>query len=101
MALRSFKSFETRWAKLRKLAAAQLKDFERDRKEIARAIRQHKVKNDVIAVRDAVAHSKQVERAIASTRQFVVKNQKKVAARRVKVMREAKRRGSLLKRALT
>jgi homoserine dehydrogenase len=101
MALRSIKSFETRWAKLRQLAAAQLKDFQRDRKEVAKAIKKHKVKNDVIAVRDAVAHSKQVERAIKTTRDFVAKNQKKVAVRRAKVVREAKRRGSLLKRALT
>lgn len=101
MALRSIKSFETRWARLRKLAAAQLKDFERDRKEIARAIKKHKLKNDVIALRDAVAHSKQVERAIATTRKFVAKNSKALTARRTKVMREARRRGTLLKRALS
>lgn len=101
MALRSIKSFESRWAQLRKLATAQLKDFERDRKEIAKAIKKHKVKNDVIAVRDAVAHSKQVERAIASTKTFVAKSNKKIAARKVKVVREAKRRGSLLRRAFT
>lgn len=101
MALKSFKSFELRWAKLRKLAAAQLKDFERDRKEVAKAIKKHKVKNDVIAVRDAVAHSKQVEKAIATTKKFVAKNNKALAARKVKVVREARRRGSLLKRALT
>src|SRR5690349_20766787 len=101
MALRSLKSFEMRWAKLRKLAAAQLKDFERDRKEVAKAIKKHKVKNDVIAVRNAVAHSKQVEQAIATTKKFVAKNSKKLTARRTKVMREVRRRGTLLKRALT
>lgn len=101
MALRSLKSFEMRWTKLRRLAAAQLKDFERDRKEIAQAIRKHKLKNDVIAAREAVAHSKQVERAIATTKKFVAKNSKALTARKVKVVREAKRRGSLLKRALT
>ena len=101
MALRSLKSFELRWAKLRKLASAQLKDFERDRKEIAKAIKKHKIKNDVIAARDAVAHSRQVERAIATTKKFVAKNNKALTARRVKVVREAKRRGRLLSRALT
>ncbi|HWA16218.1 MAG TPA: hypothetical protein VG817_07290 [Gemmatimonadales bacterium] len=101
MALRSLKSFEMRWAKLRRLAAAQLKDFERDRREIARAIKQHKLKNDVIALRNAVAHSRQVEQAIATTRKFVAKNSQKLTVRRTKVVREAKRRGRLLKRALT
>ncbi len=101
MALRSIKSFELRWARLRKMAAAQLKDFERDRKEVAKAIRQHKLKNDVIAVRDAVAHSRQVEQAIAMTKKFVARGNKKLTARRAKVVREAKRRGTLLKRALT
>jgi hypothetical protein len=101
MALRSIKSFELRWAKLRKLASAQLKDFERDRKDVAKAIKKHKVKNDVIAVRDAVAHSRQVEQAIAMTKKFVARNNKKLTAGRAKMMREAKRRGTLLKRALT
>ncbi len=100
MALRSLKSFELRWAKLRKLAAAQLKDFEKDRKEITKAVRKHKIKNDVIAARNAVAHSKQVERAIAATKKFVEAQKKSVAKRKGKVVREAKRRGTLLKRAL-
>jgi predicted phage-related endonuclease len=91
MTMRSLKSFERRWALLRKLAAAQLKDFERDRKEIARAIKRHRIKNDVAAVREALAHSKRVQQAIKTTRKFV--------ATKDKVMKQAKRRGRLLARA--
>lgn len=101
MALRSLKSFELRWAKLRKLASAQLKDFEKDRKEIAKAIKKHKIRDDVMAARNAVAHSRQVERAIAATKKFVAKNNKALVTKRGKVVREAKRRGKLLSRALT
>ena len=93
MTLRSLKSFEQRWAKLRRLATAQLKDFERDRKALAKLIRRYKVKKDLIRARDAVTHSKRLERAIKGTRKFV--------ATKDKVVRQARRRGRLLKRALT
>jgi hypothetical protein len=93
MAVRSIKSFELRWAKLRKLAAAQLKDFEKDRKALAKQIRQHKLRDDVTRAREAIAHSKRVEKAIKTTKKLVVAKNK--------VVRQAKRRGRLLKRALT
>ena len=93
MAMHSIKAFEQRWAKLRKLAAAQLKDFERDRKALAKQIRQHKLSHDVARVREAIAHSKRVEKAIKSTKRLV--------ATKNKVVKQAKRRGRLLKRALT
>lgn len=93
MDLRSMKSFEKRWAKLKQLAAEQLKDFERDQKEIARAIKKHKLKNDLVRVREAVAHSRRVEQAVKGTRALV--------ARKDRVVREARKRGRLLKRALT
>ena len=93
MAVRSIKSFELRWAKLRKLAAAQLKDFEKDRKDLAKQIKQHKLSDDVTRAREAIAHSKRVEKAIKVTKKLVVAKNK--------VVRQAKRRGRLLKRALT
>lgn len=93
MAVRSIKSFEQRWAKLRKLAAAQLKDFEKDRKAFAKQIKQHRLRDDVVRAREALSHSKRVEKAIKATRKLVVAKNK--------VVRQAKRRGRLLKRALT
>ena len=72
MPLRSIKSFEQRWAKIRKLATAQLKDFERDKKDIARQIKRYKLERDLRRLRDAVAHSRRVEKAIKTTRKFVV-----------------------------
>jgi hypothetical protein len=93
MPLRSIESFERRWARIRKLASAQLRDFERDKKEIARQIKRYRVKKDLVRLRDAIAHSRRVERVIRGTRQFVkTKNS---------VVRQARRRGRLLKRALT
>ena len=93
MPLRSIDSFERRWAELRKLASAQLRDFERDKKEIARQIKRYKVRKDLEKLRDAVAHSRRVEQVISGTRKFVkTKNM---------VVRQARRRGRLLKRALT
>ncbi len=93
MDLRSVKSFERRWAKLKKLAAAQLKDFERDQKRIAKQITSYKLKEDLDRLREAVAHSRRVEQAVKATRAL--------ASRKNIVMKEAKKRGRLLKRALT
>jgi hypothetical protein len=93
MPLYSIRNFEKRWAKLRKLAASQLKDLEKDRKTLAVQIRRHKVKKDVARLRAAVAHSKRLAQAAKATRKFI--------AAKDKVVREAARRGKLLKRALT
>jgi hypothetical protein len=93
MALRSIKSFERRWAKLKRLAAAQLKDFERDRKEIAREIKRRKLRRDLEQVREAVMHSRRVERVIRQTKQLIAVKDRAVV--------QAKRRGRLLKRALS
>jgi hypothetical protein len=93
MALRSIKSFEKRWARLKQLAAAQLKDFERDQKAIAKQIKQYRVKKDLDRMREAVAHSKRVEQAVKGTRALV--------ATKNRVVKEARKRGRLLKRALT
>ena len=93
MQLRSIKSFETRWARITKLAKAQLKDFERDKKDIARQIKLYRLEKDLRRLRDAVAHSRRVERAIRTT--------KKLIATKNVVVREGKRRGRLLRRALT
>lgn len=93
MKLRSIKAFEQRWAKLRRLATAQLKDFEKDKNDIAKAIKQHRVAKDVQAVKQAVAHQKRVVQVIKGTKALIkTKDQ---------LMREGKRRGKLLKRALT
>lgn len=93
MDLRSMKSFERRWERLKKLAAAQLKDFERDQKAVAKQIRQHKLKNDVERLRETLAHSRRVEQAVKGTRALV--------ARKDKLVKNVKKRGRLLKRALT
>lgn len=93
MKLRSIKAFEQRWAKLRKLAAAQLKDFEKDKKDIAKAIKKHRVARDVEAVKEAVAHQKRVAQVIKGTKALIKTKDK--------LVREGKRRGNLLKRALT
>lgn len=93
MELRTVKSFERRWDRLMKVAAAQLRDFERDQKEIVRQIKRHKLKKDLDRVREAVAHSRRVEQALKGTRALV--------ARKDKVMKDVKKRGRLLKRALT
>jgi flagellar motility protein MotE (MotC chaperone) len=93
MKLRSIKAFEQRWSKLRKLAAAQLKDFEKDKNDIAKAIKKHRVARNVEAVKEAVAHQKRVMQVIKGTKALIkTRNQ---------LMREGKRRGKLLKRALT
>jgi hypothetical protein len=93
MKLRSISAFEKRWTKLRKLATAQLKDFEKDKNEIAKAIKRHKLAKDVEAVREAVAHQKRVAQVIKGTRALIrTKNM---------VVREGRRRGKLLRRALT
>lgn len=93
MDLRSMKSFERRWEKLKRLAAAQLKDFERDQKVVAKAIRQHRLKNDVARLRETLAHSRRVEQAVKGTRALV--------ARKDTLVKHVKKRGQLLKRALT
>ena len=93
MTLQSIKNFEERWATLRKVASAQLKDLKADKKTIAKQIRDYKVNKDVARLRGAIAHSKQVERALAATTRFIDTKDK--------VVREASRRGKLLKRALT
>jgi len=93
MKFRSISSFEKRWSKLRKLAKAQLKDFEKDKNAIAKTIKQHKLAKDVEAVREAIAHQKRVIQVIKGTRALIdTKN---------KVVREGRRRGKLLRRALT
>jgi len=93
MALHTIKNFERRWAALRKIADAQLKDLDRDRKQIAKQIKQYKVKKDVARLRAAVAQSKAVEQAARTTRKFI--------ATRDKLVKQATKRGQLLKRALT
>jgi len=93
MALQSMKSFERRWAIMRRLAAAQLRDFEKDRKTIARSIRSYRLKKDVRAVREAVLHSKRVERAIRETRKFV--------ATRDRLVADARRRSKLIRKAFS
>ena len=93
MKIRSIKAFEQRWARLRKLAAAQLKDFEKDKKEISKAIKRHRIAKDVETVRQAVAHQKRVAQVIKGTKALIKTKDK--------VVREGKRRGKLLKRALT
>jgi uncharacterized protein YjaZ len=93
MQIRSIKSFERRWAKLKQLAAAQLKAFERDQKAIAKQIKRYRVKRDLDRMRAAVAHSKRVEQAVRGTRALVAKKNR--------VVKEARKRGRLLKRALT
>jgi hypothetical protein len=93
MKLRSISAFEKRWAKLRKLAKAQLKDFEKDKNQIAKAIKRHKLANDVDAVREAVVQQKRVAQVIKGTRALIQTKDK--------VMREGRRRGKLLRRALT
>ncbi|MEO8636659.1 MAG: hypothetical protein ABI587_15400 [Gemmatimonadales bacterium] len=93
MTLQTIRNFEERWVSLRKLAAAQLKDLKADRKTVAKQIRQYKVAKDVARLRGAIAHSKQVERALAATTRFIETKDR--------VVKEASRRGKLLKRALT
>jgi len=93
MTLKSISNFEARWNKLRKLASAQLKDLEKDRKAIAKQIKAYKVKKDVGRLRTAVAQSRSVERAAKATKQFI--------RTKDKLVKEASRRGKLLKRALT
>jgi predicted DNA-binding WGR domain protein len=93
MELRSIKAFEQRWSKLKKLAAAQLKDFERDQKAVAKQIKQYKVSKDLKRAREAVAHSRRVEQAVKVTRTLLKTKDRAV--------REASKRGRLLKRALT
>lgn len=93
MQLRSIKAFETRWAKLRKLAAAQLKDFERDKNDLAKAARKHKLAKDFAAAREAVANQKRVA--------AVIKRTKELVKTKDKVVKQAKRRGKLLRRAFS
>ena len=75
------------------MAQAQLKDFEKDKKDIARQIKRYKLERDLKRLRDAVAHSRRVEKAIKTTRKFI--------ATKNMVLREGRRRGRLLRRALT
>jgi hypothetical protein len=93
MKLRSISAFEKRWSKMRKLAVAQLKDFEKDKNEIAKTIKRHKLAKDVAAVREAIVHQKRVVQVIKGTRALI--------RTKDKVMREGRRRGKLLRRALT
>jgi hypothetical protein len=93
MQLKSIKSFEKRWSEMRKLAKAQLKDFEKDRRAIAKAIKQHRLADDVAAVKKAVTHQKRVVE--------VIKGTKALLRTRDMVVKEGKRRGKLLRRALS
>ncbi|MDZ4864827.1 MAG: hypothetical protein SGJ01_15465 [Gemmatimonadota bacterium] len=92
MPLKSIRNFEERWVSLRKLLAAQLKDLKADQKTIAKQVRQYKVMKDAARLRGAIAHSRQVERALAATSRFI--------ATKDRLVKEAARRGKLLKRAL-
>jgi hypothetical protein len=92
MELRSIKSFERRWNKLRALARAQLKDFERDQREIAKQIRRYKLKKDVQRMRQAVAHQRRVRLALKSARTLL--------AARDTAVKGVRRSGRLLKRAV-
>lgn len=93
MALQSMKAFERRWAIMRRLAAAQLKDFEKDKKVIARSIKNYKLKKELAAAREALLHSKRVSKAIVETRKFV--------ATRDRLVADARRRSKLIKRAFS
>lgn len=93
MELHSIKAFEQRWAKLRKLATAQLKDFERDKNNITKAIKKHRIAKDMAAARKALVHQKRVAKVIKQTKALIKTKDM--------VVRQAKRRGKLLKRALT
>lgn len=93
MELKSIKSFEQRWSKMRKLAKAQLKDFEKDRRAIAKAIKRHRLAEDIAAVRKAMAHQKRVAQVIQGTKALI--------RTRDMVVKEGRRRGKLLRRALT
>jgi flagellar motility protein MotE (MotC chaperone) len=93
MRLKSIKSFEQRWSKMRKLAKAQLRDFEKDRRAIARTIRDHRLADDVAAMKKAIAHQKRVVE--------VIKGTKALLRTRDMVVKEGRRRGKLLRRALT
>jgi hypothetical protein len=93
MQLRSIKAFEQRWAKLRKLASAQLKDFEKDRVEIAKAVKRHKLAKDARALREAMVHQKRVAQVIKGTKALI--------RTKDRVVKEGRRRGKLLRRALT
>lgn len=90
MTLNTIKNFERRWTALRKLASAQLKDFDKDRKQIARQIKQYKVKKDVTRLKVAVAQSKAVEKATEATKKFI--------AARDKMVKEASASGKKLKK---
>ena len=93
MELRSIKAFEQRWAKLRKLAVAQLKDFERDKNDFAKAIKKHKLAKDAAAVREVIVHQKRVAAVIRRTKELVKTKDM--------VVKQAKRRGKLLRRAFS
>ncbi len=90
MTLNTIKNFERRWTALRKLASAQLKDLDKDRKQIATQIRQYKVKKDVARLKVAVAQSKAVEKATEATKRFI--------AARDKMVKDATARGKRLKK---
>lgn len=93
MTLHSIRNFERRWTALRKLATAQLKDLEKDRQQVARQVKQYRVKKDVARLRAAVAQSKSMAQAAKATRKFI--------AVRDKLVKQAAKRGKLLKRALS
>ena len=84
MVIQSPRRLEKRWTRLRKLAAAQLADLKTDQKMIARQSRQYKLKKDGARVRGAIAHSKQLQRAVAATSRFI--------AAKDRVVKEATRR---------
>jgi len=90
MTLNTIKNFERRWTALRKIASAQLKDLDKDRKQIAKQIKQYRVKKDVDRLKVAVAQSKAVEAATEATRKFI--------AARDKMVKEATARGKKLKK---
>jgi hypothetical protein len=97
MQLVSMKAFEKRWAKLRKLASAQLKDFEKDRVQIAKAVKQHRLAKNARAAKEALLHQKRVVKVIKQTKALVATKDRMVK----KAKTQARRRGKLLKRALT
>jgi hypothetical protein len=90
MTLNTIKNFERRWMALRRLASAQLKDLDKDRKQIARQVKQYKVKKDVARLKVAVAQSKAVEKATQATKKFI--------AARDRMVREASASGRKAKK---
>ncbi len=89
----SIKAFEQRWAKLRKVATAQLKDFQKDKNDIAKTVKKLRITKDIAAARKAAAHQKRVAKVIKQTKELIKTKDM--------VVRQAKRRGKLIKRAFS